>query len=94
MSDVHYFEHGRIGDFVVRSPLVLGHEASGTVLDVGSELRAFISREGMARFCNDKYEPLVGEHVAARNDVPQRGFDMSGCSADEGFAEATAEEVK
>ena len=64
------------------------------VLDVGSELRAFISREGMARFCNDKYEPLVGEHVAARNDVPQRGFDMSGCSADEGFAEATAEEVR
>ena len=38
-SDVHYFEHGRIGDFVVRSPLVLGHEASGTVLDVGSEVR-------------------------------------------------------
>lgn len=34
-SDVHYFEHGRIGDFVVRSPLVLGHEASGVVVDTG-----------------------------------------------------------
>jgi len=38
-SDVHYYEHGRIGDFVVRSPLVLGHEASGTVLAIGSEVR-------------------------------------------------------
>src|SRR5256885_2062073 len=34
-SDVHYFEHGRIGDFVVRSPLVLGHESSGQIVDVG-----------------------------------------------------------
>jgi L-iditol 2-dehydrogenase len=35
-SDVHYFEHGRIGDFVVREPLVLGHEASGVIRGVGS----------------------------------------------------------
>ncbi len=34
-SDVHYFEHGRIGDFVVDAPLVLGHEAAGTVESVG-----------------------------------------------------------
>lgn len=25
-SDVHYYEHGRIGEFVVEAPLVLGHE--------------------------------------------------------------------
>lgn len=35
-SDVHYFRHGRIGDFVVRSPLVLGHEAGGVVTAVGA----------------------------------------------------------
>ncbi len=35
-SDVHYFEHGRIADYVVRAPLVLGHEASGTVRAVGA----------------------------------------------------------
>lgn len=35
-SDVHYFDHGAIGDFVVREPLVLGHEASGTIRAVGS----------------------------------------------------------
>nr|XP_028561918.1 sorbitol dehydrogenase isoform X1 [Podarcis muralis] len=35
-SDVHYWTHGRIGDFVVKNPIVLGHEASGTVVKVGS----------------------------------------------------------
>jgi L-iditol 2-dehydrogenase len=35
-SDVHYFEHGRIADFVVTEPLVLGHEASGTIRGVGA----------------------------------------------------------
>lgn len=34
-SDIHYFEHGRIADFVVETPLVLGHEASGEVVAVG-----------------------------------------------------------
>lgn len=35
-SDVHYFDHGRIGRFVVDAPLVLGHEASGEVIGLGS----------------------------------------------------------
>ncbi len=34
-SDVHYYEHGRIGSYVVEQPLVLGHEASGVVAAVG-----------------------------------------------------------
>ncbi len=34
-SDTHYYEHGRIGRFVVDSPLVLGHEASGEVVELG-----------------------------------------------------------
>ncbi len=34
-SDVHYYTHGAIGPFVVREPMVLGHEASGTVIEVG-----------------------------------------------------------
>jgi L-iditol 2-dehydrogenase len=35
-SDVHYYEHGRIGDFVVSTPMVLGHESSGVIVDAGS----------------------------------------------------------
>ncbi len=38
-SDVHYFDHGAIGDFVVREPLVLGHEASGTIRAIGSKVQ-------------------------------------------------------
>ncbi|TIX86657.1 NAD(P)-dependent alcohol dehydrogenase [Rhizobium sp. P44RR-XXIV] len=34
-SDVHYYTHGAIGSFVVREPMVLGHEAAGTVVEVG-----------------------------------------------------------
>lgn len=35
-SDVHYYQHGAIGPFVVRAPMVLGHEAAGTVVETGS----------------------------------------------------------
>jgi L-iditol 2-dehydrogenase len=34
-SDTHYYRHGRVGGFVVEAPLVLGHEAAGTIVDVG-----------------------------------------------------------
>jgi L-iditol 2-dehydrogenase len=34
-SDVHYYEHGRIGSFVVEAPLVLGHESAGRVVELG-----------------------------------------------------------
>lgn len=37
-SDVHYYKHGRIGPFVLDAPMVLGHEASGTIIEVGSEV--------------------------------------------------------
>ncbi|CAN5614303.1 NAD(P)-dependent alcohol dehydrogenase [soil metagenome] len=34
-SDVHYYKTGRIGPYVVEEPLILGHEVSGVVADVG-----------------------------------------------------------
>ena len=37
-SDVHYYTHGRIGPFVVNAPMILGHEASGTVVEVGRDV--------------------------------------------------------
>lgn len=39
-SDVHYYTHGAIGAFVVREPMVLGHEAAGTVTAVGADVRS------------------------------------------------------
>lgn len=38
-SDIHYFKEGRIGDFVVKSPMILGHEASGVVTETGADVR-------------------------------------------------------
>lgn len=35
-SDVHYYQHGAIGPFVVRAPMILGHEAAGVVTEVGA----------------------------------------------------------
>ena len=35
-SDVHYYRHGRIGDFVVDAPMILGHELSGRIAAVGA----------------------------------------------------------
>ena len=35
-SDIHYYETGRIGDYIVEPPFVLGHEPGGTVVEVGS----------------------------------------------------------
>lgn len=38
-SDVHYYEHGKIGPYVVTKPIILGHEAAGEIVAVGSEVR-------------------------------------------------------
>jgi D-xylulose reductase len=35
-SDVHYYQHGAIGPFVVREPMILGHEAAGVVTEIGA----------------------------------------------------------
>jgi len=38
-SDCHYYERGRIGPFVVEEPIILGHECSGRVVEVGREVK-------------------------------------------------------
>ena len=37
-SDVHYYEHGKIGRYVVRAPIILGHELAGEVVEVGAKV--------------------------------------------------------
>jgi D-xylulose reductase len=37
-SDVHSYQHGRIGPFVVDAPMVLGHEGAGAVVEIGSDV--------------------------------------------------------
>ena len=38
-SDMHYYETGAIGNYVVKPPFVLGHEPGGTVVEVGSAVK-------------------------------------------------------
>ena len=38
-SDVHYWVKGRIGDFVVKEPMVMGHESSGVVIATGEGVK-------------------------------------------------------
>jgi D-xylulose reductase len=37
-SDLHYYHNGAIGPFVVREPMILGHEASGVILETGAKV--------------------------------------------------------
>jgi L-iditol 2-dehydrogenase len=53
-SDTHYYEHGRIGRFVVDAPLVLGHEAAGEVADLGAGVTSLV----------------VGQRVSVEPGVP------------------------
>ena len=38
-SDMHYYETGAIGDYVVKPPFVLGHEPGGVVVEVGADVK-------------------------------------------------------
>ncbi|EJF59297.1 GroES-like protein [Dichomitus squalens] len=47
-SDLHYYAHGRNGDFVVQAPLVLGHEAAGIVTAVGPGVKNLVPGQRVA----------------------------------------------
>lgn len=59
-SDVHYWARGRIGDFVLTSPIILGHESAGMVVEAGVKVK------------NIK----VGDRVAIEPGVPCRRCDF------------------
>ncbi|OBT66796.1 hypothetical protein VE03_03993 [Pseudogymnoascus sp. 23342-1-I1] len=63
-SDIHYWKHGKVGPFVVREPLVLGHESAGIIVRCGTEVKTV----------------TVGDRVALEPGVPCRtcGFCRGG----------------
>lgn len=38
-SDIHYYEHGKIGRYEVKEPIILGHELAGEVVKLGSAVQ-------------------------------------------------------
>ena len=55
-SDVHYYDHGRIGRFIVDAPMIVGHESAGTIVAVGESVS----------------DTRIGELVALEPGVPDR----------------------
>lgn len=55
-SDVHYLVDGRIGDFILKKPMIIGHESSGTVAKLGKNVKNL----------------KVGDRVAIEPGVPCR----------------------
>jgi L-iditol 2-dehydrogenase len=53
-SDVHYYQHGRMGPFAPTEPLVLGHESAGEVVECGAAVHGF----------------SVGDRVALEPGIP------------------------
>ena len=79
-SDVHYYTHGKIGPFVVNAPMVLGHEAAGTIVEVGRDVKNLKSRRPGLHGAGRSRSELAGEpprHVQRRS----RG-DVLGDAAD------------
>lgn len=59
-SDVHYWQHGGIGSFIVKEPMVLGHESAGVVAQVGEQVTSL----------------KVGDRVAVEPGYPCRRCDQ------------------
>lgn len=48
-SDVHYLVNGRIGDFIVKAPMIVGHESAGTVAKLGKKVTNLKVAQGEGR---------------------------------------------
>jgi len=47
-SDLHYYESGAIGNYIVEPPFVLGHESGGTVVEVGKNVKHLVPGDRVA----------------------------------------------
>lgn len=58
-SDIHYYRNGGIGKYILKAPMVLGHESSGQVVEIGNAVTRV----------------KVGDRVAIEPGVPNRYSD-------------------
>ena len=71
-SDLHYYTHGRNGNFVLRSPLVLGHEASGVVTAIPSSASEDQNRLSPTSNPISDFNLQIGDRVALEVGLPCR----------------------
>ena len=70
-SDMHYFSHGRIGNFIATAPLVLGHEVAGTIDEVSEGVTGIVPGQRVAvnpsRWCGHCPRCLEGRRNLCEN---------------------------
>jgi L-idonate 5-dehydrogenase len=70
-SDMHYFSHGRIGNFIATSPLVLGHEVAGVIEETGEGVTGVAPGQRVAvnpsRWCGHCPRCLEGRRNLCEN---------------------------
>lgn len=69
-SDVHYLKHGRIGDFIVKEPMVLGHESAAVVVK-GAVLCFLLSSALFSRLSTRFIIPWVQWARMSRTSRPE-----------------------
>jgi L-iditol 2-dehydrogenase len=47
-EQIHYWQHGRIGKYVVEKPIVLGHESAGIVEECGPDVKKLVVGDRVA----------------------------------------------
>ena len=76
-SDVHYYQHGRIGPFVVNAPMVLGHEASGVVLATGKNVTHLSIGDRVIDLISDSADCVIRSGPLADSSlIARRLFDL------------------
>ena len=72
-SDVHYWTHGAIGDFIVKAPMVLGHEVRLLMRCHHQPLHVHIKAAGVVTSVGEGVTNVVaGDRVAIEPGVPCR----------------------
>lgn len=57
-TDVHLYKNGGFGSYVIKSPMVLGHEASATIAELGP---------GVKGLKVGQYYKFIYRHIAYKN---------------------------
>ena len=65
-SDLHYYESGRIGEYIVKPPFILGHEPGGTIIAVGREVTDLKPGDRVAL---EPEKPAANANFVKRDDI-------------------------
>jgi L-idonate 5-dehydrogenase len=92
-SDVHYFNYGRVGNFILKRPFALGHEFAGEVMEIGAGVGGFSTGDRVAidpsQPCGHCRHCLIGRYNLCES-MRYFGSASSDPHLDGGFAEFVA----